>query len=68
MINRMEILKNGYVMIADKLDSEDLHGAMAIAKGLGLIDLVNEIGELMYCDDNEYESFRKGLIKYLIEE
>ena len=68
MINRMEILKNGYVMIADKLDSEDLHGAMAIAKGLGLIDLVNEIGELMYCDDNKYEPFRKGLIKYLIEE
>ena len=55
-------------MIADKLDSEDLHGAMAIAKGLGLIDLVNEIGELMCCDDNEYEPFRKGLIKYLIEE
>ena len=68
MINRMEILRNGYVMIAEKVDSEDLHGAMAMAKGLGLIDLVNEIGELMYCDDNEYEPFRKGLIKYLIEE
>jgi hypothetical protein len=68
MINRMEILRNGYVMIAEKLDSEDLHGAMAMAKGLGLIDLVNEIGELMYCDDNEYEPFRKGLITYLIEE
>ena len=68
MISRMEILKNGYVMIADKLDSEDLHGAMAIANGLGLIDLVNEIGELMYCTDDEYEPFRKGLIKHLIEE
>lgn len=64
----MEILKNGYVMIAEKLDSEDLHGAMAMAKGLGLIDLVNEIGELMYCPDDEYEPFRKGLIKELIEE
>ena len=68
MITRMEILKNGYVMIAEKLDSEDLHGAMAMAKGLGLIDLVNEIGELMYCADDEYEPFRKGLIKHLIEE
>lgn len=64
----MEILRNGYWMIADKIDSEDLHGAMAIAKGLGLIDLVNEIGELMYCNDEEYEPFRKALIKELIEE
>lgn len=68
MITRMEILKNGYLMIAEKLDSEDLHGAMATAKGLGLMDLVYEIGELMYCPDSEYETFRKGLIKYLIEE
>ena len=55
-------------MIAEKLDGEDLHGAMAMAKGLGLMDLVYEIGELMYCPDNEYETFRKGLIKHLIEE
>lgn len=68
MISRMEILKNGYLMIAEKLDSEDLHGAMATAKGLGLMDLVYEIGELMYCPDSEYESFRDGLIKQLIEE
>ena len=68
MITRMEILKNGYIMIAEKLDGEDLHGAMAMAKGLGLIDLVNEIGELMYCTDDEYEPFRKGLIRHLIEE
>lgn len=63
-----ETLRNGCLKIADKLQGEDLHGAMAVAKNLGLMGIMNEIGEIMHSPDDVYNTYRQRLIEYLIEE
>jgi len=63
-----DTLRNGYLRIADKLQGEDLHGAMAVARNLGLMGIMNEIGEIMYSPNEVYNTYRQRLIEYLIEE
>lgn len=54
--------------IVDYLKCNQLDKAIDLAFKLNLTDLVNDIGELIYSPDNEYQKMKGELIADLTEE
>ena len=50
------------ITIAERLEKEQLHEAYDLAKSVGLYHLSEDIAELIYCPDDEYQEFRKSII------
>ena len=53
------------LLIASKLQQEKLQEAYDLSKSADLYDLSEDIAELIYCPDDEYQGFRESIIKGL---
>ena len=53
------------LLIASKLQQEKLQEAYDLSKSAELYDLSEDIAELIYCPDDEYQGFRESIIKGL---
>ena len=50
------------IAIAEKLEKEQLNEAYDLSRSVGLYDLSEDIADLIYCPDDEYQEFRKSII------
>lgn len=66
-MERLELVRNTNLRVAEELKKNRLDRALAIAVNLKMINLVNDIGEVIYSPDDEYEEVRDNLIKHLTE-
>lgn len=53
------------LLIASMLEQEKLQEAYDLSKSADLYDLSEDIAELIYCPDDEYQEFRESIIKGL---
>ena len=50
------------IAIAKRLESEQLQEAYDLSRSVELYDLSEDIADLIYCPDEEYQEFRKSII------
>lgn len=67
-MERLELVRNTNLRVAEELKNNRLDRALEIAVNLEKIDLANYIGEVIYSPDDEYEEVRDSLIQQLTEE